>query len=533
MIAPGPANDEFLNLLGGLAEEQLSPEQPDRLDELLAADPARCRQYAEFMLMVSGLRWAGSELDGSTLGIHQRSKHETSAAGPLPPHESTFIVCPSGYPASTSHARLFGLHCLVGATLFSYTIAAVILGLGTLAAWAWKTPTAAPQAAARANAPGGQTERGAEPPIAVTREAGQPDRLVRRTPKTPMADGTNVYVGTAVPLRYRFTDLGALPGSVSVEAFNINSRGQIVGRCNMAAGRQHAFLYSDGKMTDLEPLCGGGQSGAFAVNSAGQVVGYLQRRETQAFLYRDGKVTDLGTLGGQASIAYGINDAGKVVGAAANHDDNPLAFLFSEGKMIRLPGIGSDSYAHRINSAGLVAGKLTTADGDVRGFVYNITTGRREDVGTLGGRESCLHAINDAGQAAGYALTRDGFTHAILYSGGVVTDLHALGGGYTTFSCAYGINNAGSVVGQAQSADGAIHAFLWAKGKMIDLNSQIAPDPGWVLTHAVAINDRGQIVGRATAPDRMERAWLLTPSGGATERPDRTPALTDPATDGE
>ena len=115
MTAPGPANDEFLILLGSLAEEQLSPEQADRLDELLAADPAKCRQYAEFMLMVSGLRWTWSERDDRTSNrIDEQSAHETSAVGPPPLHDSPFIVFDSEYPASTCHSRAFGFHGLVG-----------------------------------------------------------------------------------------------------------------------------------------------------------------------------------------------------------------------------------------------------------------------------------------------------------------------------------------------------------------------------------------------------------------------------------
>ncbi len=142
MTAPGPANDEFLILLGSLAEEQLSPEQADRLDELLAADPAKCRQYAEFMLMVSGLRWTWSERDDSTSNrIDEQSAHETSAVGPPPLHDSPFIVFDSEYPASTCHSRAFGFHGLVGGTLFSYAIIAMILSAGLLAAWAWKMPS--------------------------------------------------------------------------------------------------------------------------------------------------------------------------------------------------------------------------------------------------------------------------------------------------------------------------------------------------------------------------------------------------------
>lgn len=47
-------------------------------------------------------------------------------------------------------------------------------------------------------------------------------------------------------------------------------------------------------------------------------------------------MTDLGTLGGESSIAFGINDSGEAVGVAdiANGDDH--AFIYSHGGMTDL-----------------------------------------------------------------------------------------------------------------------------------------------------------------------------------------------------
>ena len=54
---------------------------------------------------------------------------------------------------------------------------------------------------------------------------------------------------------------------------------------------------------------------------------------THAFVYSAGSIKDLGTLGGQGSDAYDINDDGDIVGFAyrdllANH-----AFVFRDGLM--------------------------------------------------------------------------------------------------------------------------------------------------------------------------------------------------------
>ena len=70
--------------------------------------------------------------------------------------------------------------------------------------------------------------------------------------------------------------------------------------------------------TDLGTL-GGASSAAWGINDAGQVVGEATTASgvQNAFLYSGGVMSDLGTLGGQYSVAYGINSAGQVVGYAS------------------------------------------------------------------------------------------------------------------------------------------------------------------------------------------------------------------------
>ena len=55
----------------------------------------------------------------------------------------------------------------------------------------------------------------------------------------------------------------------------------------------------------------------------------------QAFLYSNGQMTDLGTLlGPDFSSAFGINDAGQVVGSSSAFSPDTLhAFLYSNGQM--------------------------------------------------------------------------------------------------------------------------------------------------------------------------------------------------------
>src|SRR6185295_5632230 len=75
------------------------------------------------------------------------------------------------------------------------------------------------------------------------------------------------------------------------------------------------------------------------VNDNGQVVGDSQipGGQTHAFLYSEGEMWDMGTLGGQESVAYGINNQGEIVGASSTLYDHFMhAFLWRKGKMIDL-----------------------------------------------------------------------------------------------------------------------------------------------------------------------------------------------------
>jgi probable HAF family extracellular repeat protein len=141
-----------------------------------------------------------------------------------------------------------------------------------------------------------------------------------------------------------------------------------------------------------------------------------------------------------------------------------------------------------------------------RAFLWQ--NGAMTDLGTLNGPHSHAYDISNSGYVVGIASLADGSRHAFRYAlspgGSVVarTDLGTLGGDH---SVAYAVSENGSVVGTSDW-----RAFLWQAGSMTDLNSLIAPDAGWELTHATAINEAGQIAGRGKLHGH-DRAFVLTP----------------------
>lgn len=180
---------------------------------------------------------------------------------------------------------------------------------------------------------------------------------------------------------------------------------------------------------------------------------------TTSFSYT---VTDLGTLGGSESRAFGVNDAGQVVGWAKTNSGDSHAFLWEKGTMKRLGG--DVSSASDINNRGQV----------------------------VGGRNAAL------------------WSNGTLQYLGTLTDKN----NYKYYSYANGINYRGQVVGNTYRDYGfrePYHGFMWVNGTIRDLNSLISTNSGWELSEARDINNKGQIVGYGKL-NGQTRAFLLTPT---------------------
>jgi probable HAF family extracellular repeat protein len=116
--------------------------------------------------------------------------------------------------------------------------------------------------------------------------------------------------------RPRFTDSSSATSAETTSAANaVNDSGQVVGSSDTKKERNHAFLWSRGKMTNLGTL-GGLGSEALGVNNSGQVVGSSWLRggsNYDAFFWSKGKMTDLGTLAPHDeladSMAASVNDS--------------------------------------------------------------------------------------------------------------------------------------------------------------------------------------------------------------------------------
>jgi len=228
-------------------------------------------------------------------------------------------------------------------------------------------------------------------------------------------------------------------------------------------------------------------------------------------------VTDLGTLGGQESEAFAINNAGQVVGTSVPTSSSLTihAFLYSGGRMIDLGALNSsfyNSYAFGINEKGQVVGYAdfppALNDNPTDAYLYNGSG--IIDLGTTGGSWGEAYGINDSGQIVGANshspadLSGEQSFYAFLYNGTSFSDLGNLGGSSTT---ARAINNSGQIVGYSSLADNSTRAFLYNGSTMVTLGTL-----GGSASAAYAINDKGDIVGYSSPPTRASYMPSYTPA---------------------
>ena len=271
--------------------------------------------------------------------------------------------------------------------------------------------------------------------------------------------------------RYKLIDTGTLGGPTSSLGFegerDINNRGTVVSvgetvlpdpyapNCFLAdCFLGHTVDWRNGRLTDLGALPGVNNSGPIWISDSGLIAGISQNGvidpltgnpEFRAVLFEAGSVIDLGTLGGNESGAFGVNDRGQAAGCAANTVTDSFGFCF---------GVPEQR----------------------RAFLWQ--DGAMRDLGTLGGPDALAEFVNDRGQVAGWSLldstpnpaTGIPTQHPFLWQNGVMKDLGTIGG--TAVFEINNLNRRGQVVGGMNVAgDQSFHPFLWDGQSLRDLGT--------------------------------------------------------------
>jgi len=250
------------------------------------------------------------------------------------------------------------------------------------------------------------------------------------------------------------------------------------------------------------------------------------------FRWSHGELTELGVIdAGPNSESNWISDNGLIAGDSQNGLLDPLVggwqirgvlWRNDEAIDVGTSGGGYNSLARGLNSAGEVVGLSTTLVPDSNAMILSFglpyayqtrafrwKNGHMLDLGTLGGPDAMALGVNESGQIFGNSYTsldaspvcgnpESGFdaltTGAFLWQKGKMTNLGSFGG---TCTNALALNNRGQVVGYSFLVqDATFHPFRWEQGKLIDLGT-LGGDFG-VATH---LNEAGDVVGWANPPN--------------------------------
>jgi probable HAF family extracellular repeat protein len=298
---------------------------------------------------------------------------------------------------------------------------------------------------------------------------------------------------------YTVAGLGGLAGGPST-GYAVNSSGTVAGSSQNASGNQQAFVSTANGLKGLGS--GTSESYAYGINNSGTVVGTTYSNgQAYGTIWSGSGTTELGA----GSYAMAINSSGEVVGG------NGSAFTDVNEQVQALatqPGIGW-SAAYGVNDAGTVVGDGQLTNGTFRGIVWS-PNGSMILLGTFGGASSQATGVNNSGEVVGFASLANGYQNAFSMTDAMMIDLGTLGGS----SYAYGVNNSGEVVGYSYLANGDQHAFLYDDSTMFDLNSLLPSNSGWDLMAAYGINDSGQITGVGLYDGQLTAFLLTDPAPG-------------------
>ncbi len=309
----------------------------------------------------------------------------------------------------------------------------------------------------------------------------------------------------AQPVSYQITDLGAFdllsPLTNGKLNLDINNSGQVVmGNYLWTPLTRNGTV---GNKVALPVFPGATFAGGFSINNNGWIVGFCRFTDSngaslrdQAFLWRPntpngttGTIQAIDPPGNPYSLAYGINDAGWVVGYSTAIPGSGGFLWTANGGMQAIAGQDT-VWSFTINNAGIIGGASSS--------VPSLWTSRnaRTSLTAPGYSEGFVNSLNDAGQSVGFMFNGNQYQQydspGFLWENGTAT--------YITNFAPVDVNNFGQVVG----TNSIYHPLLWSRAAGLrDLYSLT----GGSYTHA--INDYGQIVISSGMG-----AFLLTPSVG-------------------
>lgn len=309
---------------------------------------------------------------------------------------------------------------------------------------------------------------------------------------------------------YSIIDLGVVGSGTASQANGISPDGQIVVGRSLGTGYSAYTWTAQGGMVPLPNIAGRNFAVAYDVNNAGLAVG---TSSTTSFgssplpvMWNNGVLTALTMPAGfTAGQAYSVNAAGVVAGAVGGGvSQRGALFVNGVGSLITATTANGSfmNVAFGINDAGLVIGTgIDPNNAAVNvGLVYNSVTGVMTSVGALPGGNGALNfGVSNSGYVVGSSMLNQGSGQSFIWS--AAGGMTAIGlPPATSQGSARGVNDQGWTVGTAGGQFAV--PYLYADGSTYALQSLLAPGSGWDLStntssSAMSITNDGTIVGTA------------------------------------
>jgi hypothetical protein len=280
-----------------------------------------------------------------------------------------------------------------------------------------------------------------------------------------------------------FDGPGTMGGTFGTTTSNgINNNGAIVGFSTVGGANTNFILNPNGLFTPIIPNDAAAM--ANGINRFNTVVG-VNGNGFAIQVSSNGTVTPLpppSPGNTTSSVAFGINDAGVIVGQFVNTttgttpgftlNNGTFTFLNPTDPVSQMPAMVTN--AQGINNNGKGVGFESANGVNQHGFMLDLagnTSPLPDPAGTPqivadGLFLTQFLGVNDNGEAVGYYQTNGGSQHGFLFN--LATDTYSFldepnalpGTGAGSITQITGINNAGEITGFYLDADGMMHGFF-------------------------------------------------------------------------
>ena len=290
--------------------------------------------------------------------------------------------------------------------------------------------------------------------------------------------------------------------------FAIGPCGQLAGWADVD-GRGVPALNVGGEVRVFDSLSR--LSHGLGTNARGWIVGQYQVTSGFAPFILDPEVGvfPVPTLGGGRGVSYAIDDSSRyAVGMSTESAESlvyepTLWFLASEGgelfaEALRLPGLGGNGgVARDVNNLGTIAGSATDAQNNAHAVIWEEVAPGEHVLHDLG--PGSASAVNDFGLVVGTLRDRRGVDNAFFSDRGEVVFLPGLASCRGCATSAIAVNDRGEILGFARQPGGGSIPLYWSLddgvSDPVDVRSLVPSGSVEArLDWVTGINDAGQIL---------------------------------------